>query len=334
MIIDVFNHFFPKSYFQTLQKMLPCGMGIGARVCGVPAIHDLEARFRVLDQFDDYVQVICLPNPPLEAIAEPDLSPQLARAANDGMAELVAGHPDRFIGFVASLPLNNPDASLAETDRAISELGASGIQMFTNMNGKPLDIPELKPLFAKMHQHDLPIWIHPARGSEFSDYAELDRSQYEIWWTFGWPYETSVMMAHLVFAGYFDDFPGLKIITHHMGGMVPYFEGRVGPGWDQMGCRSPGEDLQGVIKGLMRPHQEYFREFYADTALFGSNSATQCGLDFFGANRVLFGTDCPFDPEQGPGYIRETIRVLDELKLTKEDHHKICEGNARRIMRI
>ena len=132
-------------------------------------------------------------------------------------------YPDRFPGFVASMPMNNPDACLKEIDRAIDELNAVGIQFFTNVNGAPLDLPELKPLFAKMHEVDLPIWIHPARGANISDYPTEDRSKYEIWFVFGWPYETSVAVARLVFGYYFDEFPNLKIITHHMGAMIPFF---------------------------------------------------------------------------------------------------------------
>ena len=111
---------------------------IGKRVREVPALFDLEIRFRVMDQFDDYAQVICLPSPPIELLAGPDVTPDLAKAANDGMAEYVSKYPDRFPGFIASMPMNNPDASLEEIDRSIKDLKAVGIQFFTNVNGKPL----------------------------------------------------------------------------------------------------------------------------------------------------------------------------------------------------
>ncbi len=141
-------------------------------------------------------------------------------------------------------------------------------------------------------------------------------------------------MARIVFAGYFDKYPKLKIITHHLGGMVPYFEGRVGPGWDQLGSRSSDEDYTAVLKGLKRPHLEYFKMFYADTAVFGSASATRCGLDFFGADNVVFTSDAPFDPEGGPMYIRETIRILDALDVSEADRHKIYHGNAERLLKL
>ncbi len=334
MKIDIFNHIFPKIFYDKMMEIAPNLADLGKRVRGVPVLFDLEARFRMMDQFDEYAQVICMPGPPLEVIGGPDVNPELAKAANDGLAEYVAKYPDRFLGFIASMPMNNLDAAVAEIDRAIKDLKAVGVQFYTNVNEKPLDLPEFRPLFEKMSEYDLPIWIHPIRGANFPDYLTEEKSKYEIWWTFGWPYETSAMMARLVFGGYFDEFPNLKIITHHMGGMVPYFEGRVGPGWDQLGARTSDEDLSLVLKKLKKHHMEYFKMFYADTALFGSVAGTICGLEYFGADNVLFASDSPFDPEKGPGYIRETIKIIEELSIPDEDRSKIFEGNARKLLKL
>ena len=334
MKLDIFNHIFPEIFYEKMMKVNPHLVDIGKRVRAIPVLFDLDERFRCMDQFEDYAQIICLASPPLEIIAGPDVTPDLARVANDGMAEYVAKYPDRFPGFIASMPMNNTDATLEEIDRAIKDLKAVGIQFFTNVKGKPLDLPEFKPLFEKMAGYDLPIWIHPARGANFPDYLTEQKSKYEIWWTFGWPYETSVMMARLVFGGYFDAFPNLKIITHHMGGMVPFFEGRVGPGWEQLGARTSDEDYSHVLKGLKKPHLEYFKMFYADTALFGSLAGTLCGLAFFGVDQILFASDSPFDPEKGPGYIRETIKIVDALPISDPDRQKIYEGNARKLLKI
>jgi aminocarboxymuconate-semialdehyde decarboxylase len=333
--IDVFNHILPVRYFELMNEVAPGLADMGKRVRNIPVLVDVDARLRMLEQFgDDYRQVLTLASPPIERMCGPQVSPELATAANEGMAALVAEH-DRFVGFVASLPMNNPDASLAEAKRAIDQLGATGIQIFTNVNGRALDHPDFLPLFELMAGYDLPIWIHPARGAEMPDYADEDRSQYEIWWTFGWPYETSAMMARLVFSGYFDRFPSLKIITHHLGGMTPYFEGRVGSGMDQLGARTSGEDLRVILDRLRRRPLDYFQQFYGDTAVFGSAAATRCGLEFFGPEHVLFASDCPFDPEQGPGYIRETIRVIDhDLDVPDQVKAQIYEGNARRMLRL
>jgi len=333
--IDVFNHIFPVRFFEKMDEVAPGLEDMGKRVRNIPVLVDVDARLRMLEQFgDDYRQVLTLASPPIERMAGPGVSPELATIANDGLAELVAGH-DRFVGFVASLPLNNPDASMAEAERAIDQLGATGVQLFTNVNGRALDQPELLPLFELMTAYDLPIWIHPARGAEMTDYLDEDRSRYEIWWTFGWPYETSAMMARLALSGYFDRFPNLKIITHHLGGMVPYFEGRVGPGLDQLGSRTTGEDLTVILDRLEKRPLDYFKQFYGDTAVFGSAAATRCGLEFFGPDRVLFASDCPFDPEKGPGFIRETIRVIDQdLDVPDGVRAQIYEGNARSMLRL
>ncbi len=333
MKLDMFNHIFPKVYFDKMLEVAPNYKDMGKRVREIPVLYDLEKRFRVMDEFDDYAQIICLAAPPLEVLA-PDLSTELAKIANDGMAEYVDKYPDRFPGFVASMPMNNPDACLKEIDRAIDELNAVGIQFFTNVNGAPLDLPELKPLFAKMHEVDLPIWIHPARGANFPDYLTEKKSKYEIWFVFGWPYETSVAVARLVFGYYFDEFPNLKIITHHMGAMIPFFEGRVGTSWDQLGSRTSDEDYTVILKNLKKPHLEYFKQIYADTALFGAVAGTKCGLEFFGVDQIVFASDCPFDPEKGPMYIRETIKIIENLPISDEDRYKIFEGNARRLMKM
>jgi predicted TIM-barrel fold metal-dependent hydrolase len=334
MKIDIFNHIFPKSFYDKMLSVAPNAKDINKRVRNIPCIVDLDERFRIMDRFEDYVQIICLPNPPIESLASPPLSTELAKLANDGMAELVRKYPDRFPGFIASLPMNDPEGLLKEARRAIIDLKAVGVQIFTNVSGRPLDKPETMPLFDLMAELDRPIWMHPARGADFPDYKGEPKSHYEIWWTLGWPYETSVAMAHLVFSGLFDRHPDIKIITHHLGGMIPYFEGRVGPGWDQLGTRTSDEDYTLILKKLKRPHLDYFKLFYADTAMFGAREATICGLKFFGPERILFGSDSPFDPEKGSAYIRWTIELIDSLEISSADRQAIYEGNARRLLKL
>jgi predicted TIM-barrel fold metal-dependent hydrolase len=256
----------------------------------------------------------------------------LARIASDSMADLCAKHPGRFPGFIGTAVMSNPAAMVEEARRNIEDLGACGMQIFTNVGGKPLDLPEFAPFFEYMAGTGKAVWMHPARGANFTDYLSETQSEYEIWWTFGWPYETSAAMARLVFSGVFDRNPGLKVITHHAGGMVPFFEGRVGPGWDQMGARTTDKDLGAVLRALKRPHLDYFKEFYADTATFGSARAITHAMEFFGEDRVLFASDAPFDPEGGPMYIRETIRIIEELDITDAQRAKLFHGNAQRLL--
>ncbi len=334
MKIDVFPHILPAPYFERALQGSSSGPHITKRMRNIPVLFELEGRFRVMDRFADYQQVLTLGAPPIEDLGGPDVTPTLAMLANDGMAEIVEKYPDRFPAFVASLPMNNVDAALDEIDRAIKQLGATGIQIFTNVGGRPLDDPEFLPIFDRMAALDLPIWMHPTRSASFADYAGEPRSKYDIWWAFGWPYETTVAMSRMVFAGFFDRLPNLKVITHHMGGMLPYFENRAGGGLDQLGSRSDDPDDATARTRLKKRPLDYFHMFYADTALFGAAEPTRCGLAFFGADRVLFGTDMPFDPEKGPGFISSTIAALDGLNLSPADRTSIYEGNAQRLLKL
>ena len=141
MRIDAFNHFFPKAYFE---KLLASGLpDIGKRATKLPALHDLDHRRKIIGGFKDYKQVISLAAPSLEQLSkgDPKLAVEYAKIGNDGMAELCQKYPDEFAGFVAQTPLTAEDAGVAETTRAINELGACGTQIFTNVSGKPLDRP-------------------------------------------------------------------------------------------------------------------------------------------------------------------------------------------------
>ena len=335
MKIDAFTHIFPKRYWDRMLEVAPNGRDMHKRVRAIPSIVDLDVRFGIMDKFgDDYRQILTIPSPPIEAFGSPKVTIEMARIANDGLAELVRKYPQRFAGFAASLPMNDIDASVSEARRAVDELGAVGVQVFSNICGRPLYTKQTLPLFDLMAKYDLPMWMHPARGADFPDYVGEKKSHYEIWWTLGWPYETSVAMAHMVFGGLFDRHPGFKLITHHMGGMIPYFEGRVGPGWDQLGTRTSDEDykpLVATMKERGRRPVDYFRLFYADTALFGALEATKCGLAFFGPHRCVFASDAPFDPEGGSLYIRETIKVVERLDLSAAQRQAIYEGNLRRL---
>ena len=171
--LDVFTHIFPRRYFDEMVAV--CGdEQTLKRYLAIPMLVDLDERFHTMDRFGDYRQILSLASPPIEQLAGPEISPGLARLANDGMAECCANHPERFPAFVASLPMNNPEAALEELHRAIRELDARGVQMFSNVAGKPLDGPEYAPLFEAMAAYDLPIWLHPARGPGFADYASIE----------------------------------------------------------------------------------------------------------------------------------------------------------------
>jgi len=328
VLIDIYCHIYPDRFFQEMTRLSPKLGNIGKRLRSVTKLFDLDARFREMDEFGDYKQIISLPNPPIEDIAEGDTAQALGRIGNDAMAELCARHRDRFPTFVAAVSLTDVDGAIKESKRAIDELGARGVQIFTNIAGRPLDVPEFHPFFAMMAEYDLPIWLHPARTASMPDYPAEEKSRYEMWWCFGWPYDTSVAMTRLVLSGLFDRHPGIKIITHHLGGMIPYYDGRVGPGLAVLGSRTSDEDYSQVLPSLKRPHLDYFHAFYGDTAMFGGRYGLACGLDFFGPDHVVFATDTPLGP------IRPTIESIDRLSLAPEERDKIMAGNAAKLLKM
>ncbi len=316
--IDVFPHILPRRFYDRLIEVAPRSGLMVKRVSNIPVMTDLDKRFEIMDRHEGYRQVLTLAAPPLEAIAGPDVTPDLAKLANDEMAAIVQQHPDRFPAFVAQLPMNNP----------------TGVQIYTNVAGRALDNPEYRQIFDRMGELDLPMWMHPTRGAEFPDYLGEERSKYDLWWAFGWPYESAVAMARLLFSGLFDRHPNVKIIVHHLGGMVPHFGGRVGGGLDQLGKRTDDPDDAAASGRLQKRPIDYFRMFYGDTALFGPAAPIECGLDFFGIDHVLFGTDMPFDPEGGPGFVRDTIAAVDRIRVSDAEREQIYEGNAKRLLRL
>ena len=335
MKIDIYNHVLPRAYLD-LVKQHSKDAGMVKRMTSIRMLWDMEHRVAMLrEKFRDVQQVLTLGLPSPELLGDAAHSPEYARVANDGMAEMCRQWPKEFPAFVASLPMNNPKAALDEMDRAINQLGARGIQIVTSVAGRPLDEPEFFPIFERIaNHHDRPVWMHPARPGSRADYPGEPKSKYEIWQVLGWPFETSVAMARMVFSGLLEKLPKLRIITHHCGGMIPYFAGRAETLWAQLGSRSAEGDEAVVLKRLSKPPMEYFKMFYGDTVLGGAAAPLACGIAFFGVDKVVFASDCPFDPEGGPMFIREGIRSIEELGLPEGDKRKIYFGNAQRLLKL
>ena len=325
--IDAFNHFFPKPFFDALVETPAGQKDLGKRVRGIPALYDIDQRLRIVDSFHDYTQVLCLGMPATDRLWGPQDSPKFTSLGNDGLAEICAKYSDHFPGWAASLPMNAPEAAVKEVERAVKN-GANGIQLHTNVDGAPLDEQRFWPIFEAIEKSGKPILLHPIRTREMADYRNETHSKYEINSVIGWPFETGACLARLVFSGIMDAYPNLKVITHHLGGIIPYFEGRVGHSWDQLGARTSDEDYSIILKRLKKRPFDYFKGFYGDTALAGGRGPTICGISFFTPDHVLFASDCPFDPEKGTMYVRLTIEVMESLDLPPEDMAKICHGNA------
>jgi aminocarboxymuconate-semialdehyde decarboxylase len=325
MLVDIYTHVLPARFGESLVAS-GTNVGMVKRMMSVTDLHDFDARFRTMDKIGDYRQIISLPNPPIEDFAAPERGNEFARVGNDLMAELVDKHRDRFPAFVAAVSLTDMEGALAELERAITKLGARGVQLFTNIKGRPLDDPDFLPIFEAMARHDLPIFLHPARTPMMTDYPTEKVSRLEMWWCFGWPYETSVAMTRLALSGLFDRLPKIKIITHHFGGMIPFFDKRIEGGLATLGSRTQGEDYSGVMTALEKPLLDYLHMFYADTALFGAGVGLQCGLDFFGTERTLFASDAPFGP------IAETRDGVVALDFGDKDKSVVMTRNAEAVL--
>lgn len=230
LYIDAFNHILPKKYQAVLEQKVPnrdMSSNLSRYAETVPTLLDLDARFRLMDSVEGYMQVLTLAAPTVESVASPEVAVDLCRFANDEMAELVEKYPDRFAAAIAALPLNDLDASLKEIDRAIRDLRLRGIQMYSDVNGMPLDAEALYPIYEKMERYNLPILIHPKRSPALPDYPGEENSRYRAWTKLGWPVASSMAMFRLVYGGVMERFPNLKIVTHHCGGVIPYLAGRM-----------------------------------------------------------------------------------------------------------
>jgi uncharacterized protein len=320
MKIDIFTHIIPPKYKSALEKIVPHLKGHMERM---PTLYDLDRRFRILDKYKEVRQVLTLNKTASSIFDDPKLAIDFARRANDEMAEIVDKNPDRFAAGVAALPTTDMDAAVKEIDRAVKELRLKGVQLFTPIRNHPLDLENFMPVFEKMSQYDLPIWIHPDLPIERDDYKKFYLSH-----VFGWPYESTAAMTYLVFGGLFERFPDIKIIIHHCGALVPFFDQRIIECYDSSATIF-GMDYSGR---LSRHPVEYFKMFYTDTALSGGTAGLMCGHTFLGADHLLFGTDMPYDSEFGDRMIRETIQSVERMSISDAEKQMIYEANARKLL--
>ncbi|MCF8038716.1 MAG: amidohydrolase [Desulfohalobiaceae bacterium] len=332
MIIDGYTHILPEKYQTELEKKATfqdpkSNTARYART--IPTLVNLEARFRVMDSFDEYMQVISVAAPPVYNIAPPETAVELCRIANDQIAETVFRYPDRFAAGIACLPMTDMEAALQEADRAVKELRLRAVEINTDITGKPLDSPEFYPLFEKMVELDRPIFLHPMREMSTPDYETEEYSKYRLWTQLGWPYVTSLAMARLVYSGIMERLPRLKIITHHCGGITPFLAGRIDWSYDFNEMRMGHRDVYLKEKPI-----DYFRRFYFDTAVNGHTPSLQCGLSFAGIDQMLFATDLPFDNQNGHRLIRDTIQSIEEMGLSDADKSKLYRNNLIKLLRL
>jgi predicted TIM-barrel fold metal-dependent hydrolase len=319
VVIDAHSHVAPAELIDAVAKVRP-----GPEVDDLrsrPYLYDWDARIRYMDDHGIDVQVLVPARPPMWLGLEREQVHELARLANDAIAAAVARHPTRFVG-VAVLPIVD-EVMLAELERARTQLGLRGVQIYSNVDGEPVDAEAMWALYEVAERHELPVWIHPQHGPT---HAWMNRDLVNR--LFYWPFETSAAMARLVFGGVLEKHPRLKFVTHHLGGMVSFYGARIASfsamveQFAATGLTTSSAAFEGDVEGR-------FRRFYADTAVSGSAIALRCGVDFFGAERVVFGTDFPFEGERVPAEILRSIRELD---VSQADRARILGGNASRLL--
>lgn len=324
MRVDVFAHGLPVELRRAVLDRAPSIPDL-VNWSSLPELFEADLRLRLMDRLNIDVQVLTTPSPPLETMFDAASSCKLAELANDGMAKLVREQPQRLRG-VATLPLVDPEWAITELRRAVLDLGLTGPLVYTHVNGRPLDRPELEPFWSAVEELEVPVWLHPDRPSTTPDYAGEAESRYGMFLVLGWPYETSVAMARLVLSGVLARHPRLSILVHHGGAMIPFFHKRIEMNFQGGQGRVPAlaDETVDVDRDL--------RRFYVDTALQGATGALDAAIRFFGADHVLFATDAPFGPNGGLAFAEASLRSVNRLSSKTRD--AIFAGNAIRLLSI
>jgi aminocarboxymuconate-semialdehyde decarboxylase len=323
--IDIHAHFVPEEYLRLIETEGQ-SYGVSLRpgpngpfiVMGQVAIgpitaryHDFSLRLKVMDAQGVAVHALSL-MPPMVYWADGSLGLRLAKLVNDAMAGAARLHPDRFVSL-ATLPLQDPEAAIAEAERAVTELGCSGIYLGTNVRGKELTDSSFLPVFERIHALRVPIFLHP-----LNVIGAQRLTNYYLHNLLGNPFDTAVAAANLIFSGLLDRFPKLEICLPHAGGALPYLIGRLNHGWKvRQECRA-----------LKRPPSSYLRRFTYDTISHAPESLNYL-INLVGVDRVMMGSDYCFDM----GYERP-VKVVSVLKLSRADQEKILGGNAARLLQL
>lgn len=301
MKIDVFAHVLLPQFYQ---KMLALDPALPQKMPFLqnPILQDMEKRQALQDpavkQIISFVNV----NPEDYLEAEPALA--LVKEANQELLETVQAYPDQFFGGVAMLALNNIEGSLEILeDFVVKYSEIVGVQLFSRHLGLSIADQGFRSIFEKCAELDIPIWLYPVFDNRKPDNNIV----------FSWEYEQSQAMLQLVEAGIFQDYPNLKIIVHHAGALAPFFSGRI----------------QYILPEIQ---VEDFRKFYVDTAILGNPKALELTLDYFGLDRVLFGTDAPLGIAPA-GATQVILEAIDTLLLSQEEKQAIYSGNIKQLLK-
>lgn len=277
-----------------------------------PEFHDVAAKLESMNSKGIDIAVIS-PAPPMFFYwAGPELAQRSARLVNDGIAEMVAARPERLRGM-ATVPLQHPDAAIAELERVVREHGFRAVELGTSIEGAQLSEPQFRPFLRRAQELDVFIFAHPYYVG-----AKAGLECFYLTNLIGNPLDTTVMVANLMFSGVLNELPELKICLAHGGGFAPYQIGRL-----NHGHRVRPEPR---AHSLSSPN-ELLRRFYFDSLVF-EPKALRYLLDLVGADRVCVGTDSPFD--MGDERPQATIAGIPDLGLA--DRHALCCGTALRLL--
>ena len=322
-IVDFHNHYYPPEYVEALRSSRsavrvtyaadgnPCVHYPGDYNILVPGHRDIDYREQVLKDHGVDTQVVSFTTPGVH-VEPPMTSYALAREINDAFARVVRDKKGRFTAL-ATLPLNDPTASVVELERAMKDLGLPGAMVFSNVNHVALADDVFAPLWKKADELGAVIYIHPTdpQGVE----AMMD---YWLMPLVGFLMDTTLAAAKLVFSGVVERHPRIKWVLTHMGGATPYLAERYDRGYRAFAeCQ----------KNISKPPSEYLKEFYYDTVNFNPD-AVKFAISFAGVDHILAGSDYPHQI----GSIPLMLETIDKLGLDKASKEKILGGNALRLL--
>ena len=317
--IDAFAHALTEPFYDELTETY------GFRgLAGSPAwLWDVDRFTADMADLGLDTLVLTLALPPIWRGMDADEALPLVELANDELRRLADDHPDHFIP-VGTIPFG-AEAYRDEFDRCVDDLGMAGVQVFSNVDGEPIDRPRFHWWYAAAERHDVPLWLHPQHHDWYPWAAE--RMDHRL---FGWPFDTTLALSRLVFGGLTSEYD-FDLVTHHGGGMVPFFGDRIDMFYETRLAYPDNYDAD--LPAFDGDPSDAFREaFLADTALDGSAAALECAREFFGADRVVFGTDYPFGPGRGRAKAEAAIASVEAADLTEAERKAVYGGNLRRAI--
>ncbi|WP_436348260.1 amidohydrolase family protein [Natronorubrum sp. FCH18a] len=324
-IIDSYSHIGSEAVLDEFETVNPSIELSSFR--NAPRLFAVDDRIEYLDHYGIDQQVISLVGPNMWLGADPEDSFEAARLGNDEVRDIADQYPDRFLP-IGNIPFLTGEY-VDEARRCIEDLDFHGLQIFSNINGRMLDDEEFEPFWEMVDDLDVPVWIHP----QLHDWHDYDEGSTWIYKMMGWPFDTSIAVARLIFNGVMDRYENLEIVSHHLGGAIPYWIGRV-RSWYQTRQEEPELYTNPDLADLSEPLDAYFDRVYGDTAVSsqGETYPLRCGYEFFGEDNVLYGADYPFGPEKGEYWTQTIPQAIEDLDIPAEHKRKIYSENVKSLL--